>query len=370
MFPPSTTCPKPTTSTRRTTPATERSPSNSSSSSNRSSIASSNSSGYCSAGVLLQHPFHQFHHQPPPLAATTSSVHPSAVRRTSNQSNASGTSTSPSAQRLALQSLKSPDVSVNGGCVNEETDENAAQEHGTADLYQQGRKEAELLYKWLESINQTDCFHLFLQSGYDMHTVSRMTPEDLTAIGITFPSVRKRLAIEISRLQIPDGIPNFWPSSVQEWLQYIHLQCYYDTLMKENYTNLEKVMEITWEDLEDIGIKQLGHQKKIILAIDKLKKIHASKIISSSYSSTTTPFPNNLFQLENSMQSFRKNSPLACHELIVEQIDAKNRNKEKKLPITLRSPEIVHLKSIEIPAPEIVAIQVCLLPNHINNFVI
>jgi len=35
--------------------------------------------------------------------------------------------------------------------------------------------------------------------------------QDLTAIGITQPVIRKRLTAEISRLRISDGIPNYVP---------------------------------------------------------------------------------------------------------------------------------------------------------------
>jgi hypothetical protein len=42
-----------------------------------------------------------------------------------------------------------------------------------------------------------------------------MTPEDLTAIGIKKPNHRKRLKAEISKLNIPDGLPNFIPVSNQ-----------------------------------------------------------------------------------------------------------------------------------------------------------
>jgi hypothetical protein len=38
-----------------------------------------------------------------------------------------------------------------------------------------------------------------------------MTPEDLTAIGIKKPNHRKRLKAEISKLNIPDGLPSFIP---------------------------------------------------------------------------------------------------------------------------------------------------------------
>lgn len=37
--------------------------------------------------------------------------------------------------------------------------------------------------------------------------------------------------------------------------------------------------QLTWEDLEDIGIVKLGHQKKVMLAIKRVKDIRAGKRI-------------------------------------------------------------------------------------------
>jgi len=41
--------------------------------------------------------------------------------------------------------------------------------------------------------------------------------QDLTAIGITQPVIRKRLTAEISKLQINDGIPNYIPVLLYSW---------------------------------------------------------------------------------------------------------------------------------------------------------
>ena len=49
-----------------------------------------------------------------------------------------------------------------------------------------------------------------------MPTISRMTPEDLTAIGIKKPNHRKRLKSEITQLNVPDGLPSFTPVSVKQ----------------------------------------------------------------------------------------------------------------------------------------------------------
>lgn len=56
-------------------------------------------------------------------------------------------------------------------------------------------------------------FPLFISAGYDLPTIGRMTPEDLTAIGIKKPNHRKRLKAEIAQLNLPDNLPEFIPVS-------------------------------------------------------------------------------------------------------------------------------------------------------------
>ncbi|GFN87262.1 caskin-1 [Plakobranchus ocellatus] len=143
-------------------------------------------------------------------------------------------------------------------------------------LVQAGVADTEVLHAWLHDLDFGEYYPLFLQAGYDMPTISRMTPEDLTAIGITKPAHRKRLKSEIARLNIHDGIPDFRPSDLMEWLHLLGLGAYLDTLCGQGYDSLDYVTDITWEDLEEIGIKKLGHQKKIMLAIDRLKRLKSS----------------------------------------------------------------------------------------------
>ena len=67
------------------------------------------------------------------------------------------------------------------------------------------------IWIWLHSL-QFSCYHpLFISAGYDIQTVSRMTPEDLTAIGIKHPSHRKKMMESISRMEFEDFLPNFVP---------------------------------------------------------------------------------------------------------------------------------------------------------------
>ena len=41
-------------------------------------------------------------------------------------------------------------------------------------------------------------------------------------------------------------------------------------LNEQNYRQLDDVMGIVWEDLEEIGITRLGHQKRFMLGVKRL----------------------------------------------------------------------------------------------------
>ncbi|GFW01189.1 caskin-1 [Trichonephila clavipes] len=143
-----------------------------------------------------------------------------------------------------------------------------------AEMVLHGLPDVEVLSTWLATLHFEEYIPLFLLSGYDMPTITRMTPEDLTAIGITKPNHRRKLKAEIAKLNISDGIPEYKPDSLLEWLQLLRLEEYFDTLCQQNYNTIDKVTDLTWEDLEDIGIQKLGHQKRILLAIKRIEDIN------------------------------------------------------------------------------------------------
>ncbi|XP_013386174.1 caskin-1 isoform X2 [Lingula anatina] len=144
-----------------------------------------------------------------------------------------------------------------------------------AELFQAGYTDHEVLHAWLCDLHFEEYFNLFVQAGYDMGTITHMTPQDLTAIGITKPGHRKKLKAEISKLNLHDGIPDYKPNDLYEWLQLLRLEQYYDTLAQQGYDKIDMVTDIMWEDMEDVGISLLGHQKKFMLAIDRLKRIQS-----------------------------------------------------------------------------------------------
>ncbi|XP_044008572.1 caskin-1 isoform X3 [Aphidius gifuensis] len=135
----------------------------------------------------------------------------------------------------------------------------------------------EVVHVWLTELQFEEYFPLFASAGYDLATIMRMTPEDLTAIGIKKPNHRKRLKAEIDNLNVGDGLPEHIPGSLEEWLRLLRLEEYLGALHQQGMRSVEDVTTLTWEDLEDIGIVRLGHQKKLLLAIKRVKDIRSGK---------------------------------------------------------------------------------------------
>ena len=67
--------------------------------------------------------------------------------------------------------------------------------------------------------------------------------------------------------------------TLEEWLALLGLAEYSPSLRRQGYRTVEDVTQLTWEDLEDFGILRLGHQKKIMLAIKRVKDILAGKYV-------------------------------------------------------------------------------------------
>nr|XP_038042962.1 caskin-1 isoform X2 [Anas platyrhynchos] len=139
-------------------------------------------------------------------------------------------------------------------------------------------KSSEAVYQWLCKFQLQLYAPNFINAGYDITTISRMTPEDLTAIGVTKPGHRKKIASEINNLNIPEWLPEYKPANLALWLSMIGLSQYYKLLVENGYENIDFITDITWEDLQEIGITKLGHQKKLMLAVKKLAELQRAEL--------------------------------------------------------------------------------------------
>lgn len=78
----------------------------------------------------------------------------------------------------------------------------------------------DIIHAWLLELQFEEYAPLFAAAGYDLRTVTRMTPEDLTAIGIKKPNHRKQIKTEIAKLTVPENLPDYIPVSLF-FLMYI-----------------------------------------------------------------------------------------------------------------------------------------------------
>uniref|UniRef100_A0A8C1N2T6 Caskin-2 n=1 Tax=Cyprinus carpio TaxID=7962 RepID=A0A8C1N2T6_CYPCA len=162
-------------------------------------------------------------------------------------------------------------------------------------------KDAEAIYQWLSEFQLEQYTVNFLNAGYDVPTISRMTPEDLTAIGVTKPGHRKKISMEIGNLSIPEWLPEYIPQDLGEWLSAIGMPQYHKKLSENGYDSINIVRDLTWEDLQEIGIIKLGHQKKMMLAVKKLCDIHKA-----------------LLQVQSGQGTLRRKTPAALDLVTIE----------------------------------------------------
>lgn len=166
-------------------------------------------------------------------------------------------------------SQESSGDSSGGGCPPQ-----PANVLNVAEMLLHGVADNEILDIWLRSIDCKEFVAKFIDSGYDMPTISRITPQDLTAIGVTEPQKRLKILTEIKKLNLQDGIPNFVPASLSHWLSLIRLDSYYyKSLCDQQIDTIDKLCQLTWEDFEELGITKLGHQKRFQLAIERVREL-------------------------------------------------------------------------------------------------
>ncbi|XP_078081441.1 caskin-2 isoform X2 [Mustelus asterias] len=170
-------------------------------------------------------------------------------------------------------------------------------------------KDAEAIFNWLSEFQLQHYTANFINAGYDVPTISRMTPEDLTAIGVTKPGHRKKISTEIGKLNIPEWLPDYKPVDLFEWLSAIGLPQYHKKLVDNGYDSINFVSEITWEDLQEIGITQLGHQKKMMIAVKKL--LDVQKAINQA-------------EVEAKTATLRRKAPNALDIVTIEPSQAEN----------------------------------------------
>ena len=174
-------------------------------------------------------------------------------------------------------------------------DYNSIYAHGTnsgsksvTELLRAGMNDSQIIFDWLGELNMQQYYQNFVQAGYDLLTIFKTTPADLSAIGIHDPLHRQLIHREtqlMNKLNIVDLEEKFVAllaniNSIEELLKLIHLEQYFQTINQQHvYKGLEHFANtLTWEDLEEIGVHKLGHQKKLMLVAKRLKEIKVNRV--------------------------------------------------------------------------------------------
>ncbi|CAH8624546.1 unnamed protein product [Schistosoma rodhaini] len=177
----------------------------------------------------------------------------------------------------------------------------------------------EALFAWLRSVGLSRLSGCLSKSGFDLWTLCHTTPEELNACGITNPFDRQILRNQLATLQLSDPFTEKQlPASVHEWLIQLHLQQYWPKFNDQGLITFEQIIRITWDDLEEIGVSKLGHQKKLLTAISKLNRLVLSSKInctttgynlnpSMNYNKSIYPLQKDINYLQSSTSSFVQN---------------------------------------------------------------
>jgi hypothetical protein len=147
------------------------------------------------------------------------------------------------------------------------------------EMMRAGLTDSHIIFNWLSEMGLEMYYESFVKSGYDLLTMMKATPADLSAIGILDPSHRNlikqsMLMLDVSELE--DKLNKFlmYVNSTDEMLKLIHLEQYAERVRTQQsmYKNFDEfVTTFNCEDLEELGIEKLGHQKKLMIVIKKLK---------------------------------------------------------------------------------------------------
>lgn len=210
---------------------------------------------------------------------------------------------------LPLSPLKSPvsseDVtvieSVYGSSQHQSSSPNSPYHHhqqhyqtvNVTDLLRSGLNESQIIFNWLSDVSLEMYYENFVSSGYDLLTIMKMTPSDLCAIGISDPMHRKLIVNQMKFFNIKDlddqlnQILNR-TKNLKLLLELIHLEQYLSILSSQGYKTISDLYLINCEDLEEIGIRKLGHQKKLMLIIKRLQSTIGEPLNENSNISSTS----------------------------------------------------------------------------------
>lgn len=135
------------------------------------------------------------------------------------------------------------------------------------------------LMDWLTEHKLSCYYDNFKDHGFDMVSVQAITPDDLNVIDIHKTGHRKKLLSEIAKLPPSHRIPNEKPRDVGSWLGQLNLRQYEPNFVEGGFDDIDFIKDLDKNDLDMIDIKKKGHQRKLLLAVQRLNDLELTAIL-------------------------------------------------------------------------------------------
>ncbi|XP_002155293.2 caskin-1 [Hydra vulgaris] len=154
---------------------------------------------------------------------------------------------------------------------------------------------------WLNELKLTYYYDHFITNGFDMTSIHAITPEDLNSLEIMKTGHRKKLLSEIARLPANNLLPNEKPENVREWLSNLNLLQYESNFVEGGFDDIDFIKDLDKSDLDMIDIKTIGHQKKLLMAVQRLHDLELTDILDRAVEAN--PIRNSSFRSDTSKTS-------------------------------------------------------------------
>lgn len=171
------------------------------------------------------------------------------------------------------------------------------------------------LFNWLVELKLLPYYENFDAEGYDMVSVRGISPEDLTSLNITKAGHRKKLLSEVTKLESSPKLPAHKPDDVGTWLKLLGLRQYESNFIEGGFDEMDFIKDLDQSDLEMIDIKKKGHQKKLLLAVQKLSDVDLTAELDDFVAGNAT-------------------SPIATTSALVQNQEQQHQQQQQKVHLT------------------------------------
>ncbi|KJE94886.1 hypothetical protein CAOG_009857 [Capsaspora owczarzaki ATCC 30864] len=143
-----------------------------------------------------------------------------------------------------------------------------------------GHHDGHEIANWLASVELSQYADMLIVNGFDkLGFISEAVQEDFALAGVTMVGHRKKLQWTAESVAAKTPFQHTRPRSVRQWLEGIELLELEATLLDNGYDDINFVAQITDEELISLGIKLVGHRRRILNSLARLNGLPTHGIV-------------------------------------------------------------------------------------------